>query len=183
VKKNANQGKLDFLLCPRSAAREEVVRILGGSTPVEVLLVEDNPGDIRLTQETFRDSPISIGLHVVSDGVEALNFLHGKGAHRNAVRPDLVLLEMNLPRMDGYEVLAHIKQNQSLATIPTVILTASEEEVDIAKTYQPRADCYLSKPVRIEDFEKCVHGIAHFWLTTVKLSESMPSEEQVSGAN
>jgi two-component system, chemotaxis family, response regulator Rcp1 len=159
------------------------MRILGGSTPVEVLLVEDNPGDVRLTQEAFRDSPISIDLHVVSDGVEALDFLHGKDAHRNAVRPDLVLLEMNLPRMDGYEVLAHMKQNESLATIPTVILTASEAEVEIAKSYQPHADCYLTKPVRIEEFEKCVHGIADFWLTTVKLSESMPSEEQISGVN
>jgi chemotaxis family two-component system response regulator Rcp1 len=157
------------------------VRILGGSTPVEVLLVEDNPGDVRLTQETFRDSPISIRLHVASDGVEALDFLHGKGVHLNAVRPDLVLLEQNLPRMDGHEVLAHIKQNKSLATIPTVILTASEAEVDIAKSYQPQADCYLSKPVRIEDFEKCVQDIADFWLTTVKLPEGMPGRNRLAG--
>jgi two-component system, chemotaxis family, response regulator Rcp1 len=142
------------------------MRTLGGSTPVEVLLVEDNPGDVRLTQEAFSDPRISIRLHVVSDGEEAVSFLHRKGAHFNAVRPDLILLELVLPRMDGHEVLAHIKGHESLKTIPTVFLTSSEAEVDIAKSYQPHADCYLSMPLRLDDFEMCVRGIADFWLTT-----------------
>jgi chemotaxis family two-component system response regulator Rcp1 len=142
------------------------MRTLGGSTPVQVLLVEDSPGDVRLTQEAFRDPRISVRLHVVSDGEEAVSFLHRRGAHFNAVRPDLILLELRLPRMDGHEVLAHIKEHESLKTIPTVVLTSSESEVEIAMSYQPRADCYLSKPLRLEDFEKCVRNIGDFWLTT-----------------
>jgi chemotaxis family two-component system response regulator Rcp1 len=143
------------------------MRTLGGSTPVQILLVEDSPGDVRLTQETFRDPRISVRLHVVSDGEEAVSFLHRKGAHFNAVRPDLILLELRLPRMDGHEVLAHIKEHESLKTIPTVIMTSSDAEVDIANSYRPHADCYLSKPLQLDDFEDCVRGIADFWLTTV----------------
>ena len=137
--------------------------------PIEVLLVEDSPGDVRLTQEAFRDANRSIHLHVVSDGVEAMTFLRREGAHVDAPRPDLILLDLNLPKMDGREVLAHIKEDASLKTIPTVILTTSEAEVDIVKSYQLHANCYLSKPVQLDAFESLVKSINDFWLTKVKL--------------
>ena len=137
--------------------------------PIEVLLVEDSPGDVRLTQEAFRDANRSIHLHVVSDGVEAMTFLRREGAHVDAPRPDLILLDLNLPKMDGREVLAHIKEDASLKTIPTVILTTSEAEVDILKSYQLHANCYLSKPVQLDAFESLVKSINDFWLTKVKL--------------
>jgi chemotaxis family two-component system response regulator Rcp1 len=136
---------------------------------MEVLLVEDSPGDVRLTQEAFRDANMSIHLHVASDGVEAMAFLRHEGAHGDAPRPELILLELNLPRMDGREVLAQIKGDRSLKTIPTVILTTSESEADIVKSYQLQANCYLSKPVQLEAFEKLVGSINDFWLTKVKL--------------
>jgi chemotaxis family two-component system response regulator Rcp1 len=138
-------------------------------THMEVLLVEDSPGDVRLTQEAFRDADMSIKLHVASDGVEAMAFLRQEGAHANAQRPDLILLDLNLPKMDGREVLAQIKGDGSLKTIPTVILTTSESEADIVKSYQLQANCYLSKPVQLEAFEKLVGSINDFWLTKVKL--------------
>jgi len=137
--------------------------------PIEVLLVEDSPGDVRLTQEAFRDANRSIHLHVVSDGVEAMTFLRREGAHVDAPRPDLILLDLNLPKMDGREVLAQIKEDASLKTIPTVILTTSEAEVDIVKSYQLHANCYLSKPVQLDAFESLVKSINDFWLTKVKL--------------
>jgi CheY-like chemotaxis protein len=136
---------------------------------MEVLLVEDSPGDVRLTQEAFRDANMSIHLHVASDGVEAMAFLRHEGAHADAPRPDLILLDLNLPRMDGREVLAQIKGDGSLKTIPTVILTTSESEADIVKSYQLQANCYLSKPVQLDAFEKLVGSINDFWLTKVKL--------------
>jgi len=142
--------------------------------PIEVLLVEDSPGDVRLTQEAFRDANRSIHLHVVSDGVEAMTFLRREGAHVDAPRPDLILLDLNLPKMDGREVLAQIKEDASLKTIPTVILTTSEAEVDIVKSYQLHANCYLSKPVQLDAFESLVKSINDFWLTKVKL----PSQRQ-----
>jgi chemotaxis family two-component system response regulator Rcp1 len=140
-----------------------------GRTHMEVLLVEDSPGDVRLTQEAFRDANMSIHLNVASDGVEAMAFLRQEGAHANAPRPDLILLDLNLPKMDGREVLAQIKGDGSLKTIPTVILTTSESEADIVKSYQLQANCYLSKPVQLEAFEKLVGSINDFWLTKVKL--------------
>ena len=136
---------------------------------MEVLLVEDSPGDVRLTQEAFREADMSIQLHVASDGVEAMAFLRHEGAHANAPRPDLILLDLNLPRMDGREVLAQIKGDGNLKTIPTVILTTSESEADIVKSYQLQANCYLSKPVQLDAFEKLVGSINDFWLTKVKL--------------
>ena len=142
--------------------------------PIEVLLVEDNPGDVRLTQETFRDANSSIRLHVASDGVEAMAFLRHEGGHIHAPRPDLILLDLNLPKMDGREVLAHIKVDDSLKTIPTVILTTSEAEGDILKSYQLQANCYLSKPVQLEAFESVVKSINDFWLTRVKLPQQKP---------
>ena len=136
---------------------------------MEVLLVEDSPGDVRLTQEAFREANVSIHLHVASDGVEAMAFLRREGAHARAPRPDLILLDLNLPKMDGREVLAQIKGDDSLKTIPTVILTTSESEADIVKSYQLQANCYLSKPVQLDAFEKLVGSINDFWLTKVKL--------------
>ena len=143
--------------------------------PIEVLLVEDNPGDVRLTQETFRDANSSIRLHVAPDGVEAMAFLRHEGAYVHAPRPDLILLDLNLPKMDGREVLAHIKVDDSLKMIPTVILTTSEAEVDILKSYQLQANCYLSKPVQLEAFESVVKSINDFWLTKVKLPQQAES--------
>jgi chemotaxis family two-component system response regulator Rcp1 len=137
--------------------------------PIEVLLVEDNPGDVRLTQEAFLDANPSVHLHVASDGVEAMAFLRREGAQAKAPRPDLVLLDLNLPKMDGREVLAHIKKDEYLKTIPTVILTTSDAEADIAKSYQLQANCYLTKPVQLDDFEQLVRMINDVWLTAAKL--------------
>jgi chemotaxis family two-component system response regulator Rcp1 len=138
-------------------------------TPIEVLLVEDSPGDVRLTREAFREANGAIRLHVASDGVEAMAFLRKTGVHADAPRPELILLDLNLPRMDGREVLAHIKEDVDLKMIPTVILTTSDAEIDIVKSYQLQANCYLSKPVQLEAFEKLVRSINEFWLTTAKL--------------
>jgi chemotaxis family two-component system response regulator Rcp1 len=144
--------------------------IIGGDgMPIEVLLVEDSPGDVRLTQEAFRDANKAIHLHVASDGVEAMAFLRREGVYVQAPRPELILLDLNLPKMDGREVLAHIKQDGSLKTIPTVILTTSDAEVDIVKSYQLQANCYLSKPVQLDAFEALVKSINDFWLIKVKL--------------
>ena len=137
----------------------------------QVLLVEDSPGDVRLTREAFRDANGSIKLHVATDGVEAMSFLRREGPNIDAPRPDLILLDLNLPKMDGREVLAQIKADESLRTIPTVILTTSEAEADIVKGYQLRANCYLSKPVQLDAFESLVKSINDFWLTKVKLPQ------------
>jgi two-component system, chemotaxis family, response regulator Rcp1 len=137
--------------------------------PLQVLLVEDSPGDVRLTQEAFRDSVLDIRLHVAIDGIEAMDFLSREGAHADAPRPDLILLDLNLPKMDGREVLARIKQHEGLKTIPTVILTTSEAEKDIVTSYQLQANCYLSKPVALDAFENLVKSISDFWFTKVKL--------------
>lgn len=143
----------------------------GNAAGIEVLLVEDSPGDVRLTQEAFRDANMSIRLHVASDGVEAMAFLRNEGVHAKAPRPDLILLDLNLPRMDGREVLALIKADEALRTIPTVILTTSEAEADILKSYQLQANCYLSKPVELDAFESLVRSINDFWLTKAKLPQ------------
>jgi two-component system, chemotaxis family, response regulator Rcp1 len=143
----------------------------GDGMSVQVLLVEDSPGDVRLTQEAFRDANPTIHLHVASDGVEAMAFLKHEGIHAAAPRPDLILLDLNLPKMDGREVLAHIKEDENLKTIPTVILTTSESEADIAKSYQLQANCYLTKPVQLDAFEILVKSINDFWLTKVKLPQ------------
>jgi chemotaxis family two-component system response regulator Rcp1 len=142
--------------------------------PIQVLLVEDSPGDVRLTQEAFREANPSVVLHVATDGVEAMAFLRREGAHFNAPRPDLILLDLNLPKMDGREVLALIKEDEGLKTIPTVILTTSDAEADIVKSYELRANCYLSKPVQLEAFEDLVKSINDFWLKKVKL---LPQEQ------
>lgn len=139
--------------------------------PIEVLLVEDSPGDVRLTQEAFRDANSTIHLSVAADGVEAMAFLKHTGTHANSPRPDLILLDLNLPRMDGREVLAHIKEDEDLKTIPTVILTTSDAESDIVRSYELQANCYLTKPVQLDAFEALVKSINDFWLTKAKLPQ------------
>jgi two-component system, chemotaxis family, response regulator Rcp1 len=152
------------------------MKFIGGSgMPIEVLLVEDSPGDVRLTQEAFREANTAVHLHVAPDGVEAMAFLLQQGAYVDAPRPDLILLDLNLPKMDGREVLAHIKENESLKTIPTVILTTSDAEADIVKSYQLQANCYLSKPVQLEAFEILVKSINDFWLVKAKLPQQHPT--------
>jgi CheY-like chemotaxis protein len=148
------------------------------NTHIDVLLIEDSPGDVRLTQEAFRDANVSIRLHVATDGVEAMAFLRREGPHRDAPRPDFILLDLNLPRMDGREVLAAIKGDDALRTIPTVILTTSEAEADIVKSYQLQANCYLTKPVRLQAFESLVGSINDFWLTKVRLPQQQQGLEE-----
>jgi chemotaxis family two-component system response regulator Rcp1 len=138
---------------------------------IEVLLVEDSPGDVRLTREAFHEANGAIRLHVASDGIEAMAFLHRKGVHANAPRPDFILLDLNLPMMDGREVLSTIKGDDSLKTIPTIILTTSDAEVDILKSYQLQANCYLTKPVHLDEFDAVVKSINDFWLTRAKLPQ------------
>jgi chemotaxis family two-component system response regulator Rcp1 len=137
--------------------------------PVEILIVEDNPGDVRLTRECFRDAGIAINLSVAVDGVEAMRFLSRNGIYGKAPRPDLILLDLNLPKMDGREVLARIKQIEDLKSIPTIVLTTSDAEADIVKSYQLQANCYLSKPVQLDAFENLMRSISDFWLTKVRL--------------
>jgi CheY-like chemotaxis protein len=139
---------------------------------VEVLLVEDNPGDIRLTQEAFKDGKICNHLSVVRDGVEAMTFLRREGPYANAPRPDLILLDLNLPRKDGRDVLAEIKAEEKLKRIPVVVLTTSNAEKDILKTKDLHASCYITKPVDFEQFIKVVKLIEDFWFTIIKLSKS-----------
>jgi len=137
--------------------------------PIEILLVEDNPADARLTLETLKEEKLNNKLNVVKDGVEALAYLRQEGEFTNAVRPDLILLDLNLPRKDGREVLSEIKNNPKLKTIPIVVLTVSEAEKDIFAAYNLHANCYISKPLDLYQFSKVVRAIQDFWLTIVKL--------------
>ena len=141
------------------------------STPIDVLLVEDSPGDVRLTREAFRETNGAVTLHVASDGVEAMAFLRREGENANAPRPDFILLDLNLPRMDGREVLVQIKEDPELRTIPTIILTTSEADADVLKSYELNANAYLKKPVTLEAFEALVRSINDFWLTKVMLPQ------------
>ena len=136
---------------------------------IEILLVEDNPGDVRLTREALKDGKIVNNLHVAEDGVDALAFLRREGKYRNAVRPELILLDLNLPKKDGREVLAEIKADKELKRIPVVVLTSSAAEQDIVKSYNLHANCYVTKPVDLDQFINVVKSIEHFWLTVVKL--------------
>jgi len=137
--------------------------------PVQVLLVEDNPGDVLLTREALRDNKLEINLSVVTDGEEALHFLNREGRYADAPRPDLILLDLNLPRRDGREVLAAIKADERLRTIPVVILTSSEAEEDVIRAYNLCANCYVQKPLGLDQFTKVVQNIESFWFTVVKL--------------
>jgi two-component system, chemotaxis family, response regulator Rcp1 len=136
---------------------------------VEILLVEDNPGDVRLTTEVLKDAKLCNRIHVVCDGEEAVDFLHRRGDYHAAVRPDLILLDLNLPRKDGREVLEEIKGDVSLKHIPVVVLTTSSAEQDILKSYALHANCYITKPVDLEQFAKVVSSIEEFWFSIVKL--------------
>src|SRR5579862_4100940 len=146
-------------------------KINGSNIQKEVLLVEDSPGDVRLTQEAFRDANTAVKLHVATDGVEAMAFLKQEGFQAAAPRPDLILLDLNLPKMDGREVLAQIKEDTVLKMIPTVILTTSVAEADIEKSYQLQANCYLNKPVELDEVENLVKSINDFWLTKARLPQ------------
>lgn len=137
--------------------------------PVEILLVEDNPGDVRLTIEAFKEGKVRNNLHVAKDGVEAMEFLRKVGENADAPRPDLILLDLNLPKKDGREVLEEIKKDENLKTIPVVILTTSRADEDILKTYSLHANCYITKPVDLTQFFGVVRSIENFCLTMVKL--------------
>jgi two-component system, chemotaxis family, response regulator Rcp1 len=138
-------------------------------SPIEVLLVEDSPGDVRLTREAFRDAKMHIHLSVVSDGAAAVAYLHREGEYANAPRPDLILLDLNLPKKDGREVLAEIKGSQELRSIPVFIVTTSSNEDDVLQSYHLHANCYITKPVDLDGFLRVVRSIDSFWLTVVKL--------------
>jgi CheY-like chemotaxis protein len=139
------------------------------SRPIEILLVEDSAGDVRLVKEGFKENKFLNNLHVARDGVEAMKFLHQEGEYADAVRPDLILLDLNLPKKDGREVLAEVKGDEDLKRIPVVIMTVSEAEEDILKTYNLHANCYITKPIDLGQFIKVVRSIESFWLTIVKL--------------
>jgi CheY-like chemotaxis protein len=145
------------------------------TAPIEVLLVEDSPGDVRLTREALKDAKVHINLHVASDGAEAMAFLGREGKHANVPRPDLILLDLNLPKKDGREVLAEIKESPALKSIPVVILTTSASEADIHGSYQHHANCYITKPVDLEGFLKVVRSIDSFWLSVVRLPDKTRS--------
>ena len=137
--------------------------------PIEILMVEDNPGDVRLTKEALKDAKVSNTLHVVEDGVAALDFLYRRGEYATAPRPDLVLLDLNLPKKNGREVLEEVKQDPQLKMIPVVILTTSQAEEDVLRAYSLHANCYITKPVDFSKFIKIVRTIEEFWLTVVTL--------------
>ncbi len=143
--------------------------------PAQLLLVEDNPGDVRLTREAFKQGRIDNDLHTVSDGSDALDFLHQRGEYEDAPRPDLVLLDLNLPRKHGEEVLADLKDDSELQSIPVIILTSSRAEEDIARSYELHANAYLTKPVDPDEFIETVRAFEKFWFSVVRL----PPEEDV----
>jgi len=140
-----------------------------GREPADILLVEDNPGDVRLTREAFEEGGIANTLHVVRDGVAALDFLYQRGDHADAPRPDIVLLDLNLPRKSGEEVLVEIRGDEELGCIPVIVLTSSEAEEDVVKSYELHANAYLTKPVDPECFIETVRSFQSFWLSVVRL--------------
>ena len=137
--------------------------------PIEILLVEDNPGDVRLTKEALKEGKVYSNLHWVKDGVEAMEFLRRQGKHADAPRPDIILLDLNLPKKDGREVLQDIKNDTDLKRIPVVVLTTSKAEEDVLRTYNLHANCYVTKPVDLDQFIRVVESIEDFWFTIVKL--------------
>jgi len=137
--------------------------------PLEVLLVEDTPGDVRLTQEAFKKTNIKVRLNNVKDGAEALDYLYQKGNFPNSPKPDLILLDLNLPKVNGHEVLSEVKSDPQLKRIPVVILTSSNSQEDIVKAYNAHANCYLLKPSELKDFFSVIQAIMDFWLSLTKL--------------
>ncbi len=146
-----------------------MTRRRGECRPIEILMVEDNPGDVRLTVEALKEGKVRNNLHTVADGVQAMAFLRRQGQYAKVPRPDLVLLDLNLPKMDGREVLAEIKEDPDLRRLPVVILTVSKAEQDILKSYNLHANCYITKPVDLDQFLGVVKSIEDFWLTVVML--------------
>ena len=144
----------------------------GAGEPIEILLVEDNPGDVRLTQEILKEGKVRNNLAVVGDGDEALVYLRKKGRHSAAARPDLILLDLNLPGRDGQEVLTEIKEDSDLRRIPVIVISTSEAEQDILRSYDSHANSYLTKPVDLDQFIGVVRAVEDFWLTVVKLPPS-----------
>ena len=140
-----------------------------GTKQVEILLVEDNPADVRLIREALKESKILNNLSVVEDGVEAMDFLRKKGKYASSVRPDLILLDLNLPRKNGREVLAEVKSDEKLKRIPVVIMTVSDDEKDILISYNSHANCYIKKPLDFDQFNQVVQAIENFWFTIVCL--------------
>ena len=153
-----------------------MTRIEEVGRPVEFLLVEDNPGDVRLTREALRDSKVRNNLNVLGDGISALAFLRREPPYESAPRPDIILLDLNLPKMDGREVLSTIKADPRLKRIPVVVITSSEAEQDILRTYDLHVNCYVTKPVDLDQFIKVVQSIESFWLTIVQLPPPSESE-------
>ncbi len=136
---------------------------------VDILLVEDNPGDVRLMREALKETRIASRLHLAEDGVQAMSFLRRRSPHTGAPRPDLILLDLNLPRKDGREVLAEIKDDSKLKSIPVVVLTTSQEEQDVVRSYQLHANCFISKPVGLDNLVRVIQSVESFWLQTVRL--------------
>ena len=143
--------------------------MLKNANAIEILLVEDNPGDARLTEEAFRESRLLNHLHRVHDGVEAIAFLRREGKYADVPRPDIVLMDLNMPRKDGREVLAEIKTDPKLKSIPIVVLTTSDADADVMKSYELHANCYITKPVDLDRFMDIVQRIEDFWLAIVRL--------------
>jgi chemotaxis family two-component system response regulator Rcp1 len=149
--------------------------VRNSATPIEILLVEDSPGDVRLTQEALRDAKVGNHLSIANDGVEAMEFLRRRGKHAKAPRPDLILLDLNLPKKSGQEVLADIKADADLKTIPVVILTTSSSDEDVLRSYRLHANCYVTKPVDLDSFLKVVNSVENFWLAIVKYPRESPA--------
>lgn len=150
--------------------------MVDGSHDIEILLVEDNPDDVLLTEEVLTEAKVKNHLHVVENGEEALDYLYKRGEYENVNRPDLILLDLNLPGKDGREVLVEVKENDDLKRIPVVILTTSRAEEDIFKMYQHHANAYITKPVDFDQFIKVVQTIEDFWLTIVRLPNGAPED-------
>ncbi len=148
------------------------MNIKENARPINILMVEDNPMDVRLTLEAFKESKILNDMTVLGDGEEAMKFLHREGKYTDARRPDLILLDLNLPKMDGIEVLAEIKTDENLKCIPVVVMTTSKSEEDVIKSYDHHANCFITKPVSLDGFTTVIQSIDNFWLTIVTL----PSE-------
>jgi chemotaxis family two-component system response regulator Rcp1 len=152
--------------------KEEIIReteAFGMGRPIEILLVEDNPGDVRLTVEALKEGKVTNNLRIARDGEEALDILHRRGRYANSARPDIILLDLNLPKRDGREVLAEIKNSKELMAIPVVVLTMSKTEEDVLRSYQLHANCYITKPIDMAQFLGIMRLTESFWLTIVKL--------------
>lgn len=169
----AREG-LDVLLHASGIRRRKVTSAANTGKPIDILLVEDNPGDARLAVEALREGKMLNEIRVVTDGVEAMDFLRRQGKHKAAPRPDLILLDLNLPKKDGREVLAEIKADENLRRIPVVVLTVSKAEEDILQTYNLHANCFISKPIDLDQFFKVMRSIEEFWLNIVRLPPDGP---------